>query len=403
MSVDWANRQRNSNYVVRAIASYLFDQPLITPTQLYGLSKLSWLTKSYEPKNASYIRTTKIPALEDIFGRDFKSLSLEQISQEVALIVKDSTIDNKLQEHSGFTNFYAAYRNSVLKWIADNFDTLLPMYKAAYTSKSNSDRERLVQEIQGLPGIPKANYPDQLMKPEYFLTPAFFMLDKDIKFPLINGSKGVKKLLKALEVKGDDLLKKYTSMVNLYGTGGIEDAADLDQVGNDLADFIETIKGKAKKGLLTSKETENDSVLPLKDEEDIEVIRKAGTITQRKIHNHLTNLIRRSLTNYTLLEGRDKDCMFDVLVKKYNKEHDLLIEVKSSVEKPNIRMAVGQLYDYWFGLKSVEKPHLAILLPKEPDSSCTKFLEWKEIGLMWFDDDQLFTSTEWLSHIAIKS
>lgn len=403
MSVDWANRQRNTNYLARKIAGYVFDQYEVTPTQLYGLSKLSWITNSYEGENASYIRSTKIPALEDIFSRDYKSLSLEQVSQDVAQILKDTSIAKMVQEHTGFTNFYKAYRNSSLAWVEANFNTLLPIYKSAYATKSNRDRERLIQAIQKTPGIPKANHAEQIMKPEYFLTPAFFMLDREIKFPLINGNEGVKNLLTALDVQGDDLFKQYTSMVKLYGTGGIEDAADLDQVGSDLPDFIETDRRKAKKGLLKAKETKNKSKLPLKDEEDVEVIRKAGTITQRKIHNQLTNMIRESLSNYTLLEGRDNSCMFDVLVQKYNQKQDLIIEVKSSIEKPNIRMAVGQLFDYWYGLKGDEDPHIAILLPEAPNSECTNFLEWMDVGLMWFEKDQLHTSTEWLGKLAIKS
>ncbi len=402
MSADWANRQRNTNHLARKIASYLFEQPEVTPTQLYGLSKLSWITDSYEGENASYITSTKIPALEDIFGRSYKSISLEQVSYAIASILKDSSVVKMIQEHTGFTNFYKAYRNSSLDWLKTNFDTLLPMYQSAYTAKNTDDRKKLIKAIQKMSGIPKANHAEQLMKPEYFLTPAFFMLDKEVKFPLINGNEGVKSLLKALKVQGDDLLKQYSSMVKLYGTGGIDDAADLDQVGNDLPDFIETETKKVKKGLLKAKETNNESKLPLKDEVDIEVIRKAGTIKQRKIHNQLTNRIRVLLSNYTLLEGRDNSCMFDVLVQKYNKKQDLIIEVKSSLEMPNVRMAVGQLFDYWYALKGNEEPHLAILLPGAPDRECIKFLEWMDIGLMWLENDQLYTSTEWLKQLAIK-
>lgn len=403
MSVDWANRQRKTNYLVRRIADYIFNQPEITPSQIYGLSKLSWITNSYEGENASYITSTKIPALGNIFNKDYRSLSLEQVAQDIAVIINDPTIVKMIKEQTGFTNFYKAYRNSSLEWVNSNFKTLLPIFKAAYAAKSDLDRKKLIQAIQKTPGIPKANHPEQLMKSEYFLTPAFFMLDKEIKFPLINGNEGVKNLLKALEVQGDDLLTQYTSMIELYGTGGIEDAADLDQVGGDLPDFIETKKKKAKKGLLKSKETKNVNTLPLKDEEDVEVIRKAGTITQRKVHNQLTNMIISSLSNYTLLEGRDNSCMFDVLVQKYNQKQDLIIEVKSSIEKPNIRMAVGQLFDYWYGLKGDEDPHIAILLPEEPNSECTNFLEWMDVGLMWFEKEQLHTSTEWLGKLAIKS
>lgn len=403
MSIDWANRQRRTNYLARKIADYVFKQPVITPSQIYGLTKLSWITNSYEGKNASYIKSTKIPALENIFGKNYKSLSLEQVSKDIEKLLNDSSIAKLVQEHTGFTNFYKAYRNSSLMWVKSNFNILLPIYKAAYLAKGHSDRKKLIQEIQKTPGIPKANHSEQLMKAEYFLTPAFFILDEKIKFPLINGNDGVKNLLKALEVQKDDLLTQYSSMVKLYGTGGIEDAADLDQVGSDLPAFIETKKKNAQKGLLKTKETKNVDKLPLKDEKDVEVIRKAGTIQQRKIHNQLTNMLMSSLSNCTLLEGRDNSCMFDVLVQKYNQKQDLIIEVKSSLEKPNIRMAVGQLYDYWYGLKGDEKPHIAILLPEAPGSECIKFLEWMDIGLMWFVKDQLYTSTEWLRKIAIKS
>ncbi len=65
-------------------------------------------------------------------------------------------------------------------------------------------------------------------------------------------------------------------------------------------------------------------------------------------------------------------------------------------------MAVGQLFDYWHDLKGDTEPHIAILLPEPPDSECARFLEWMDIGLMWFESNQLHTSTEWLKHLATK-
>lgn len=403
MSVEWANRERQTNYLARRIAEYVFQQPKITPIQLYGLSQLSWITSSYEGENAGYIASTKIPALGNIFNKDYESLSLEEVSLDIAAILDDASIAEMVQQHTGFTNFYAAYRNSSLEWVKSNFNTLLPMYKAAYAVKRNGDREKLIRKIQETPGIPKANHPEQLLRAEYFLTPVFFMLDQEIKFPLINGNDGVKKLLKVLEVRDDDLLVQYTSMVQLYGVGGIEDAADLDQVGSELPEFIGAPNNKARMSLLKVKKKMNMSQLSLKDEGDIEVICKAGTIKQRKIHNQLTNKVMSALSRYTLLEGRGDTCLFDVLVKKYNRKEDLIIEIKSSLEKPNIRMAVGQLYDYWYELKGDDEPHIAILLPEAPDKETASFLEWLDIGLMWFEADQLHTSTEWLSHLAKKA
>ena len=65
-----------------------------------------------------------------------------------------------------------------------------------------------------------------------------------------------------------------------------------------------------------------------------------------------------------------------------------------------IRMAVGQLFDYWFRLKGNAIPHLAILLPNPPDSKVKKLLEWLEIGVMWFSKEDLETSTSWLEGLV---
>ena len=404
MSVDWAERQRHTNRLVRTLANHLFSRKTLTARQLYGLSKLAWITNSYEGDAAAYIISTKIPALSDVTGTDYSNNSLKQVAQKISKQYGDATMHNLIVGHSGFTNFYKAYRNSVLLWIEENISKLIPLYKSAYTVSGEEERLRIVKAIAGLPGIPKANHPEQLMKPEYFLTPAFFMLDPEIRFPLINGNEWVQKLLNALQVRDSGLVSQYRAMVDLYGQGGIVDAADLDQVGRDLPDFLSTKKGKATKKLLEPKSTETDGELPLKDEADVEAIKKSGSITLRRIHNQLTNKLRGSLTKFTLLEGRSDSCMFDVLVKNYDgNDNDLLIEVKSSIESPHVRMAIGQLFDYWFNLKGNEEPYLAVLLPERPTKEIETCLEWLDIGLMWFEKERLCTINKWLELIAHNS
>ncbi len=68
MSVDWANRQRNTNYLVRKIAGYVFKQSEVTPSQLYGLSKLPWITNNYEGDVSTNVELVKtiIPARDTI-------------------------------------------------------------------------------------------------------------------------------------------------------------------------------------------------------------------------------------------------------------------------------------------------------------------------------------------------
>jgi len=329
---------------------------------------------------------------------------LNEIANIIAEQLGDVTLTDLVIGHSGFTNFYKAYRNSVFTWVKDNLSTLVPLYKAAYNSKNEKTRLIIVEAITKLPGIPKANHPEQLMKPECFLTPAFFMLDPEIRFPLINGNEWVQNLLNALKVSDSDLVSQYRAMVALYGKGGIVDAADLDQVGRDLPDFLTTNDRKATKQLLEKKNTEADGELPLKDEADVEAIKKAGTITQRRIHNQLTNKLISLLTKFTLLEGKSDSCMFDALVKQYDSGgNDLLIEVKSSVESPQVRMAVGQLFDYWFTLKGDEEPHLAVLLPERPSKEVENFLKWVDVGLMWFENNRLCTEDKWLESIVCVS
>ena len=404
MAENWAKRQRHTNRLAKRLAGHLFSRRNITARQLYGLSKLAWITNSYEGESAAYISSTKIPALGDAVGLDFSNESLEGVAKIIAKEFNDRSLVSLVKGHSGFTNFYKAYRNSVSLWVESNYSVLLPLYKAAYNAKDEKARLKIIKAITKLPGIPKANHPEQLMKPEYFLTPAFFMLDPKIRFPLINGNEWVQSLLSALNVADSGLCSQYSAMVGLYGKGGIRDAADLDQVGRDLPDFLSTDKRTATKKLLGKKKTTPDGELPLKDEADIEAIRKAGTITHRREHNHLTNKIKDSLTEFTLLEGRSDTCMFDVLVKNFNGEgNDLLIEVKSSVESPHIRMAVGQLFDYWYTLKGDEEPQIAVLLPECPENNVVSFLQWIDVGLMWFEEYQLCTKDSWLEHLAYKS
>lgn len=403
MSVNWAERQRHTNQLARKLAGPLFSQRNVTANQLYGLSKLAWITNSYEGEAAAYIASTKIPALGDVLVTDFSNVPLADVANIVSSKFGDPSLHTLITGHTGFTNFYKAYRNSALKWIEDNIEILLPLYKSAYSPKGNLGRLKIVEAIAELPGVPKANHPEQLMKPEYLLTPAFFILDPDVRFPLINGNEWVQNLLKKLNVADSDLVSQYKAMTGLYGTGGIRDAADLDQIRNDLPDFVTSGKKVATKKLLEEKDVISHSNLPLKDEKDIESIRKAGTTIQRRKHNKLTNMLRNSLAKFTLLEGKSDECMFDVLVKRYDGEIDLLIEVKSSIETANIRMAVGQLFHYWYELNQGDKTHVAVLLPDRPSEGSESFLKWMNIGLLWFEGDQLCTVDSWLQCVARKA
>jgi len=62
-----------------------------------------------------------------------------------------------------------------------------------------------------------------------------------------------------------------------------------------------------------------------------------------------------------------------------------LIEAKSSSSREDIRMAVGQLFDYAFHGKERfgRQPNMAILVPEYPGENLANWLEWLRIRLIW--------------------
>ncbi len=68
----------------------------------------------------------------------------------------------------------------------------------------------------------------------------------------------------------------------------------------------------------------------------------------------------------------------------FEQERRNLIEAKSSTNREHIRMAVGELLDYAYqGRKKFHNPHLAILLPNEPDAEAVEWLGPLNINLIW--------------------
>lgn len=400
MSEKWTGRKRRTNHLVRTISDTLLKQRRILPEQLHALCRLTWITSNNHGPDAPYVVSTKIPALESILQKQYRKPTLAGVAEDAAQWTGSPLIKKLILGDTGFTNFYKAYRNSSLDWIRNNIDVLIPLFRTAFHLNTDAQGLSLVRKIMNLPGIPKANHQDELMRPEFLLSPVFFALDNRIHFPVMNGNEGVTALLKKLKVFNEPLDDRYLRMISLYGKGGIEDAADLDEIGGDLPELIGVGTTDPTKHLLREKKVAGRNI-PLKDEADLKVMQKELVVRCRKVHNKLTNQLRQLLSDYTLLEGISKGALFDVLVKNFDgSKTDLLIEVKSSIEAPQVRMAVGQVLDYWFRTNGKIEPRVAILLPKEPDNLTKDFLSWQKIGLLWFSGETLKTSSPWLSALT---
>lgn len=300
MSEYWAERQRRTNQLIRIIANHLFESPPVTPIQIYGLCKLTWITSSHSGVDASYIRSTKIPALSDIFNQDYSRNSLQEIALELAGVLNAPEAEILILNDTGFTNFYNAYRNTAREWIVRNLNEISPLFKSAVRLKSDDDGSQLASAIDRLPSIAKANHDDKPMPAQYLLTPAFFALDPRLRFPLINGNSGVTNLLRVLDVKNQPLISQYHALIGLYGHGGINDAADLDQAGHDLPYFL-TIQGAPPTDSCYSSRKQREMNYRLKMIAIFNLF-EARTVTGKRVHNSLTNKLKSILHHYTLLE-----------------------------------------------------------------------------------------------------
>lgn len=152
-----------------------------------------------------------------------------------------------------------------------------------------------------------------------------------------------------------------------------------------------------------SKKPIGGRTLSIKDENDVKVVQKSLNKGAKRVHNHITNKVLSILGgNYELQEGESNENRFDILVKNYDGQgNDLLVEVKSSTEIPDVRMAVGQLLDYSRQLKEWQDTKLAILLPEMPSQHVIDFLDFMKIGLIWMKNNELYSCNNWIN-LAIK-
>ena len=385
----WGIRQLNTNKLIRFCVEYLLQRNAFDYKKIHALCKLTWITSGY-PENNAYIKSTKIPALIEIFDLKNQYNNLPTISIFISKKTNKERefVKDIILKDSGFTNFYNAYRKSSEKWTETNFETLKKIVIKAYQFQFDLEREDVIKAISSLPKIPKQNNSD-LAGSENLLTPLIFSLDKEIRFPLINGNEGVKKLLDTLKINKQPLVSKFKSIIKLIGQGNITNAIDIDRLGGELPKFVEIDNNPPERKLIKS---ENKS-LDLKDENDIIVIKKNLTEIARRVHNSLTNILVKKLDNYICQEGNSLTNKFDVLVKDLPEiGSDLLIEVKSSSEIPDLRMAVGQLFDYSRQLENYEQTILSVFLPTLPDKHGIEFLNFYEIYILWIEKDEIYSN-----------
>lgn len=396
---------------MRHIAGWCFRQGNPSPDQIYGLAKLTWITQSYDETHESYIRSTKIPALEHIFATNFGGGSLSEIAEWIAVLTGDTELKGLIESHTGFTNLYPAYRNQARKWCHANYVHILPIVQKAWLLKNDEDGLDLIRRMAQLPRIPNGESAVGFTDASTILTPLCFALDERLRFPVINKDAGVDQLLKHLGHSSSTLEDKYLGLVRMYNDfpGVLEDAAVLDQSPRSLVKLLaqtgtsEESLGEAN--IDAASEQLKSVALPLKDEQDVAAVQRQREFTQRRIHNMMTNQVRSLLgKHFVVEEGRTPNALFDVKIRDYDGwGNDLLVEAKSTVEPGAIRMAIGQLFDYWYVEHGrLDSPHLALLLPNRPSATVAGLLDALDIGVLWLEGKRLNTLNDWLSVLATR-
>lgn len=392
MSRAWKKRQKVTRALISSIADGVLSKRNVTSDQLYGLCKLTWITRDFLDDDAGYIASTKLPALKHIFGDEVPARDLGGAASVVAKRLGQRNVAKLVRGHTGITNFRNAYRNTSHVWLEENRNAVIEILRQARRLNNDAEGAKLAAKIDALPGIPRTiGDVESLRKAAGLLTPVVFALDPRFRFPMINGNPGVLKLLKQAGVSGSGLVEQHDTMVAMLGRRGIKDAGDLDLFGQNLLEI------QAGSSAVLTKKPEHGPSLKVKDDRDVEVIANAQKIERKRLHNRMTNSFRDLYKEaYTLTEGGKGAAMYDIEVEAFNAKNRLLIEVKSSTDEADVRMAIGQLFAYSYHLKRSDDDCQAVLLPKRPSDTILGLLDSLEMGLMWFEDDAVVTETEWL-------
>lgn len=141
---------------------------------------------------------------------------------------------------------------------------------------------------------------------------------------------------------------------------------------------------------LARQPVEGDSLAP-RDADDIEAVYRARVVTVCRLHNAMTNRVRDlCASRYAAREGSTPECLYDALIENYDGDgRDLLVEVKSTLDRGSLRLAVGQLLDYRRGVPRPDETDLAVLLPTAPGPDAVAFLRDVGVKLLWFSDENL--------------
>lgn len=344
-----------------------------TAEQIFALSQLTWYDKGI----------SKLRALNTIYKKNY---------DDISDFLKDNEISDQTKEYisqnTGYTNLYPVYRNSSFKWIQENLPTVQNIIELALDERINDkSRLRIASLIDRLPGISKPNSKIGKMSPASLLSPLIICLDKENRFPIINKASAVVDLYRKLKISNLSVPEQVRELLKILDNIDINNAFELDVMSRTVINMVTPVYQKKK----IEREQVNEIGRGLldKDDDDVEYFVKTRKIKLIRLHNAMTNKLRDFCQekNINVIEGTS--VKYDAIIEKYNGKDNLLIEVKSSNTSSDVRLGIGQLFDYKHMLQD-ENIHLALYVPEKPERRYIDLLKKLGIVLMWDEGNSIY-------------
>jgi hypothetical protein len=262
------------------------------------------------------------------------------------------------------------------------------MKEAAKLRSNDEQRFDLAAQIDKLPSITSPSGASGVGAAAA-VTPVVACLDPSIRFPIVNGREGVRKLLRRRRLAHEGLEQQVKELVKFVGQFDIQDAFMLDALADDVANLEPT---NLQITAPAPTQTGEGSQLPYLDEAERTATTNSRTIKYRDRHDKMTNRVKDLFQNFNLRRGTDPECRYDVLVKNYDfMGRDLLIEAKPDPDRGAVRIAIGQLFDYRRALPHRIGTDLAILTISRPYQSYVDLLLDLQISVLWFNSEACST------------
>jgi hypothetical protein len=351
--------------------------------EIWQLLRLTWITQS---KKKDHWKKLKIPALATLYNLKTDRPVSGDLPQSLEKLNLPLQVIAPAGKDTGFVHPYQAYWNSLRDWCVRKVESLRSILEEASSLGANDqDRLQLMDRIAGLGRVstPKKK---RTKAAADFITPLVACIDPKRRFPMINGQIGVKQKLARLGLSNRSLREQANGLIGLIG---LRDAFAVDTMTEDEIRKITKCRNLPKPQTHFYINGAKGTPLPTFDDAERVAVQQSATITYRNRHNGMTNSLRKLFQAYTLEQGTDPDCRYDVLIKNYDKSgRDLLIEAKPDHDKGSIRIAIGQLLDYRRFLPNQIATDLAVLTISQPTDSHIELMLDLQITVLWFGDEE---------------